>query len=66
MWQRRYCQGGGKEGMYMLEFSGNAQEGHLVSASGGTFNLKVVAVIHPESLETFNEEKVDGYDKQIE
>jgi hypothetical protein len=52
--------------MYMLDFSGNAQERHLVSTSGGTFNLKVVAVIHPESLETFNEEKVDGNYKQTE
>ena len=40
--------------------------GHLASTSGGTFNLKVVAIIHPESLETFDEEKVDGYDKQTE
>ena len=45
---------------------GYTEEGHSVSTSGGTFNLEVVAVIHPESLETFNEEKVDGYDKQTE
>jgi len=48
----------------MLDFSGNAEEGHLVSTSSGTFDLEVVAVIHPKTLETFNEEEIDGYDKQ--
>ena len=44
----------------MLDFSGNAEERHLVSATSGTFDLEIVSEVHPETLETFDEEKVDG------
>ena len=47
----------------MLDFSGDAEKGHFVSTSGGTFDLEIVAEVHPETLETFNEEKVDSYDE---
>ena len=45
----------------MLEFSGDAEEGHLISTSGWTFNEEVVAEIHPETLETLDEQEIDGY-----
>lgn len=50
-------------GCYVLKFSGDAKERHLVSTAGGTFDLEVVAVIHPEALETFDEEEIDSYDE---
>jgi hypothetical protein len=44
----------------MLQFLCDAEEGHLVAATSRTFNLKVVAVVHPETLQTLNKEEIDG------
>lgn len=49
---------GGEE--YMLYFAGNSKKGHQISASGWTLDLEVVAVIHPETLETLDEQEIDG------
>lgn len=46
--------------VYMLYFAGNTQERHQITASGWTLDLKVIAIIHPETLETFDEQEVDG------
>jgi hypothetical protein len=43
----------------MLDFAGDSEEGHFVTTSCGTFDLEVVAVIHPETLETLNEQEID-------
>jgi len=48
-----------------LDFSGRAEEEHLASTFGGTFDFDVVAIIHPKTLETFNE-KVNGYNEHAE
>ena len=50
----------------MLDFSGDAEERHLVSTAGRTFDLEVVAVVHPEALETFDEQEIDGYDESMD
>jgi hypothetical protein len=47
-------------GAYVLDLTGDTEEGHVVSAAGGTFDGKVIPVIHPEPLKTLDEEKVDG------
>ena len=47
--------------VYMLQFSSNTQERHLIAASCWTFDLEFVAEIHPETLETFDEEKINSW-----
>ena len=44
----------------MLQFTGDTEEGHVSAATCGTFNLEVIAIVHPEPLETFNEKEVDS------
>ena len=45
----------------MLDFARNSKERHHITTSGWTLDLEVIAIIHPETLETLDEQEIDGY-----
>ena len=49
----------------MLNFSGDTEKRHFISTACGTFDLEVVAVVHPETLETLNEKEIHSYKRQV-
>lgn len=45
----------------MLDFARNSKERHHITTSCWTLDLEVIAIIHPETLETLDEQEIDGY-----
>jgi len=44
----------------VLNLAGDTEKRHFVATASWTFYLEVVAVVHPETLETLNEQEVDS------